>query len=141
MISIASAGTAGSRGQPARRPTSWMDVEKAILLRIVRGVYAPEQQLPSCEQLAAEVGANKNTVSKAYRSLAERGYLRTRAGSGTFVGRRPHPADPDADPERAITDISNLLVLVVQEAKLAGLQRQQFVTLCDETIARFYDPV
>jgi hypothetical protein len=24
---------------------------------------------------------------------------------------------------------------------MAGLQRQQFVTLCDETIARFYDPV
>jgi DNA-binding transcriptional regulator YhcF (GntR family) len=141
MISMTSAGTAGRRGQPARRPTSWMDVEKAILLRIVRGVYAPEAQLPSCEQFAAEVGANKNTVSKAYRSLAERGYLRTRAGSGTFVARRPSRTDPDADPERAIADIANLLVLVVQEAKMAGLQRQQFVTLCDETIARFYDPV
>jgi DNA-binding transcriptional regulator YhcF (GntR family) len=141
MASMTSASTAGRGRQPARRPTSWLDVEKAILLRIVSGVYTPEEQLPSCEQLAAEVGANKNTVSKAYRSLAERGYLRTRAGSGTFVARRPGPADPAADPERAIADIANLLVLVVQEAKMAGLQRQQFVTLCDETIARFYDPV
>ena len=122
---------------PDRRPSSWTEVEKAILLRIVSGVYEPGQQLPSCERLAGEVGANKNTVSKAYRSLAERGYLHTRAGRGTFVARRPARADS----ERALVDVSNLLALVVQEAKMAGLQRQQFVTLVDETIARFYDPV
>ena len=142
MISITSAGTAGRRG-PASAPPDLLDGcrEGDPPPRIVSGVYTPEEQLPSCEQLAAEVGANKNTVSKAYRSLAERGYLRTRAGSGTFVARRPSHTDPDADPERALGDIANLLVLVVQEAKMAGLQRQQFVTLCDETIARFYDPV
>src|SRR5215207_8252061 len=130
--------TVGRRnGATARRTSSWTEVEKAILLRIVSGVYEPAQQLPSCERLAAEVGANKNTVSKAYRSLAERGYLRTRAGSGTFVARRPARADSD----RALADIANLLALVVQEAKMAGLQRQQFVTLIDDTVARFYDPV
>ena len=125
----------GRRRSGGRR--SWTEVEKAILLRIVSGVYEPGQQLPSCEQLAAEVGANKNTVSKAYRSLAERGYLRTRAGSGTFVARRPARSDSD----RAVSDIANLLALVVQEAKMAGLQRQQFLSLIDETVARFYDPV
>jgi DNA-binding transcriptional regulator YhcF (GntR family) len=67
-------------GRPQRRPSSWTEVEKAILLRIVSGVYEPGQQLPSSEQPATELGANKNTVSKANRSLAERGYLRTRAG-------------------------------------------------------------
>ena len=138
MASAASAsGGRRRRGGPERRPTSWTEVEKAILLRIVSGVYEPGQQLPSCEQLAAEVGANKNTVSKAYRSLAERGYLRTRAGSGTFVERRPARSDSD----RAVADIANLLALVVQEAKMAGLQRQQFLSLIDDTVARFYDPV
>jgi DNA-binding transcriptional regulator YhcF (GntR family) len=134
------AGTRGAkrrRVSSARRPSSWTEVEKAILLRIVSGVYAPGQQIPSCEQLAAEVGANKNTVSKAYRSLAERGYLRTRAGSGTFVERRPARSDSD----RAVADVANLLALVVQEAKMAGLQRQQFLALIDDTVARFYDPV
>jgi hypothetical protein len=63
--------------------------------------------------------------------------LRTRAGSGTFVARRPARADSD----RALADIANLLALVVQEAKMAGLQRQQFVTLVDDTVSRFYDPV
>lgn len=128
---------AGQPRAPERRPSSRTEVEKAVLLRIVSGLYEPGQQLPSCEQLAAEVGANKNTVSKAYRSLAERGYVRTRAGSGTFVARRPARADS----ERALADVSNLLALVVQEAKMAGLQRQQFASLVDDTIARFYDPV
>src|SRR4051794_16461008 len=138
MVAVAKGRADRLRNGPsARRPSSWTDVEKAILLRIVSGVYVPGQQLPSCEQLAAEVGANKNTVSKAYRSLAERGYLRTRAGSGTFVARRPSRADAD----RAVADIANLLALVVQEAKMAGLQRQQFVTLIDETVARYYDPI
>jgi len=138
MVSVVKGRTDGRRNEPSkRRPSSWTDVEKAILLRILSGVYTPGQQLPSCEQLAVEVGANKNTVSKAYRSLAERGYLRTRAGSGTFVARRPARADSD----RAVADVANLLALVVQEAKMAGLQRQQFVALIYETIARFYDPV
>lgn len=138
MIAETRSRASGRRnGASARRTSSWTDVEKAILLRIVSGVYEPGQQLPSCEQLAAEVGANKNTVSKAYRSLAERGYLRTRPGSGTFVERRPARAGS----EQAITDIANLLALVVQEAKMAGLQRQQFASLIDETVARFYDPI
>jgi len=138
LTSAASAsGGRRRRGTPERRPSSWTEVEKAILLRIVSGVYEPGQQLPSCEQLAAEVGANKNTVSKAYRSLAERGYLRTRAGSGTFVERRPGRSDSD----RSVSEIANLLALVVQEAKMAGLQRQQFLSLIDDTVARFYDPV
>lgn len=128
---------AGGTRTSQRRPSSWTEVEKAVLLRIVSGTYEPGQQLPSCEQLASEVGANKNTVSKAYRSLAERGYLRTKAGSGTFVARRPARADS----ERALADVANLLALVVQEAKMAGLQRQQFASLVDDTIARFYDPV
>jgi DNA-binding transcriptional regulator YhcF (GntR family) len=131
------AGPNRERSGPDRRPSSWTEVEKAILLRIVSGVYEPGQQLPSCEQLASEVGANKNTVSKAYRSLAERGYLHSRAGRGTFVARRPARGDS----RRALADVSNLLALVVQEAKMAGLQRQQFATLVDDTIARFYDPV
>src|SRR5437879_1927192 len=78
----------------ARRPTSWVEVERAVLVRIAGGAYTPNQRLPTCEQLAAELGVNKNTVSKAYRALAERGYLRTAAGRGTFVARRPARGDP-----------------------------------------------
>src|SRR5215470_6882770 len=71
------------------RPVSWSEIERVVLLRIARNEYTAGQRIPTCEALASELGANKNTVSKAYRSLAQRGYLVTRAGFGTFISRRP----------------------------------------------------
>ena len=118
--------------------TTAHELEKAILLRIARGTYAPNSRLPTCEQLAAELGVNKNTVSKAYRSLAGRGYLRTTAGRGTFVLKRPAKSVHDAS--ATLAELSSLLALVVQEAKLAGLGREQFKDVVDEITARYYDP-
>src|SRR5262245_59582674 len=106
----------------SRPSVSWSQIERAILLRIARNEYSPGQRIPTCEALAAEFGANKNTVSKAYRSLAQRGYLLTRAGFGTFISRRPVRVSIDS----GIEDITGLLALAVQEAKLRGLGQAQF---------------
>src|SRR5688572_3259063 len=84
-----------SRAPVVKRMVSWSEIERAILLRIARKEYTPGEQIPTCEGLAAELGANKNTVSKAYRSLAQRGYLLTRAGFGTFISKRPVRGDLD----------------------------------------------
>ncbi len=117
--------------------TTAHELERAILVRIAAGTYAPNSRLPTCEQLAAELGVNKNTVSKAYRALAARGFLRTTAGRGTFVLQRPVKAVQD--PSAALTELSSLLALVVQEAKLAGLGREQFQDVVDQITARYYD--
>src|SRR3954471_22823517 len=85
-----------NRQAGVRRSVSWSQIERTILLRIARNEYLPGQRIPTCEALAAELGANKNTVSKAYRALAQRGYLLTRAGFGTFVSRRKVRADVDS---------------------------------------------
>jgi DNA-binding transcriptional regulator YhcF (GntR family) len=118
-----------------RRPTTAHDVARAVLFRIANGTYAPDNRLPTCEQFAAELGVNKNTVSKAYRVLAGRGYLRTSAGRGTFVLKQPRPADSTS----ALHDVASQLALVVQEAKLAGVDREQFTTLVSQTVGRYYD--
>jgi len=118
----------------SRRSVSWSQIERAILLRIARREYVPGQRIPTCEAVAAEFGANKNTASKAFRSLARRGYLLTRAGTGTFVSRRPVRVSPDA----AVDDITGLVTLAVQEAKLSGLQQVQFRRLVDEVINHGY---
>jgi GntR family transcriptional regulator len=117
--------------------TTAHELEKAILFRIAGGTYAQNSRLPTCEQLGAELGVNKNTVSKAYRALAGRGYLRTTAGRGTFVVKRQVKAYPDAS--AAVSELSSLLALVVQEAKLAGLGREQFREVVDQITARYYD--
>lgn len=125
----------GAGGVTERRPTSAHEVEKAILFRIANGTYGPNDRLPTCEQFALELGVNKNTVNKAYRALAGRGYLRTSAGRGTFVVKRASPVDPAT----AVHGVSSLLALVVQEAKLAGVDRDAFQRLVDETTRRYYD--
>lgn len=117
--------------------TTAHELERAILFRIAGGTYAQNTRLPTCEQLAAELGVNKNTVSKAYRALAARGYLRTTAGRGTFVMKRPVKTYPDAS--STVAELSSLLALVVQEAKLAGLGRQQFQEVVEQITARYYD--
>lgn len=117
-----------------KRSVSWSDIERALLLRIARKEYAPGQRIPTCEALAAEFGANKNTVNKAYRSLAQRGYLLTRAGFGTFIGKRPVRITLDG----ALDGITGLLSLALQEAKLSGLDQVQFRKVFDDVVTQAY---
>jgi hypothetical protein len=51
------------------------------------------------------------------------------------VQNQPVPADSTS----AVEGVSSLLALVVQEAKLAGVDREHFRELVDQTIARYYD--
>ncbi len=74
------------------RRNSVADIERVVLLRISTGRNRARNRIPHCEQLAKELGANKNTVSKAYHVLAEHGFLNPRAGRGTFVTKRPPSA-------------------------------------------------
>lgn len=110
------------------------EVERAILVRIATGNYPPAGRLPTCEQLAVELSVNKNTVNKAYRSLTQRGYLRSSVGRGTYVVTRP----PQEDHELR-EDLSHLVGLVVQEAKMAGLSRPALEGLFAGIVDRHYD--
>jgi DNA-binding transcriptional regulator YhcF (GntR family) len=118
------------------RPTTWADVERALIFRLASGVYQPGDRLPNCADLAADLGVNKNTASKAYRALAGRGYLRTVRGRGTFVIRPP----AGSDTVQSVDDVKSLLGLLLQEAKLSGLSQTQFLTLVQETTVQVYAP-
>ncbi|WP_441491577.1 GntR family transcriptional regulator [Bosea sp. 2RAB26] len=59
---------------------------KAILVRrLVDGVWAPGEGLPSEGQLAAEIGVSQGTVRKALDELASENLVVRRQGRGTFV--------------------------------------------------------
>jgi GntR family transcriptional regulator len=110
------------------------DVEKAILLRLATGDLRADQRLPTCTRLAEQLGVNKNTVSKAFQSLAGRGFLRSERGRGTFVARRvPRSARPEI-----LRHMQDLLLLVLQEAKLAGLDQDRFLLLVEQATSRYY---
>lgn len=60
-------------------------LKKQILEFITIGILSPKDKLPSVRALAAEIGVNPNTVSKAYQELEEQGYIYTEKGKGCFI--------------------------------------------------------
>ena len=72
-----------------RRPIYEQVVEKIQLL-IVRGVLAPNSQLPSVRKLATELSINPNTIHRAYAELQQQGFIYPVKGRGNFLS-------PDAE--------------------------------------------
>jgi GntR family transcriptional regulator len=49
------------------------------------GVILEGEKLPSCRNLAKELGINPNTVEKAYQMLEEKGYIHVIPKKGVYV--------------------------------------------------------
>jgi DNA-binding transcriptional regulator YhcF (GntR family) len=58
---------------------------RQIMLAIVAGDLRPNERLPSVREMALRHKIHPNTVSAAYVSLQENGWIDTRKGSGAFV--------------------------------------------------------
>lgn len=69
-----------------------VDIER----RITAGNLTPGQRLDPVRAVAVELGLAPNTVSAAYRTLGQRGFLVGEGRRGTFVAHRP-PLDMAAD--------------------------------------------
>jgi GntR family transcriptional regulator len=56
-----------------------------IQFAIASRQYPPGHRLPSTRQLALITGLHRNTISKVYRQLEEKGLVESLAGSGIYV--------------------------------------------------------
>jgi GntR family transcriptional regulator len=79
--------------------------------RILVGVIAPDEKLPSVRELSKALTVNPNTVQKAFRELERQGYVYTVSGVGTFASA---PEGIKAD-ERLIADSRAALSDVLRE--------------------------
>jgi DNA-binding transcriptional regulator YhcF (GntR family) len=70
-----------------------------VVLGVVSGDLRPGQRLPSTRELARRFRIHSNTVSAAYRELAERGWVELRRGSGIYVRASLDEALPETAPE------------------------------------------
>ena len=68
-----------------RTEAVFIQIAKRLEREILSGQYAPDGQLPSVRQLAAEASVNPNTVQKALQHLEEEGLLYTKGTVGRFV--------------------------------------------------------
>jgi len=67
-----------------------------IVLAITSGELKPNQKLPSTRSLARRFDLHSNTVNSAYRTLACKGWVDIRKGSGVYVRTLDQRTHPDA---------------------------------------------
>lgn len=68
-----------------RQPPIADQVRQLLRQRIQEGIYAPENRLPSEEQLSRELQVSRATLRTALASLATEGLLVRRQGDGTYI--------------------------------------------------------
>ena len=76
----------------------YVQIMNQIQHKIAAGEVAPDDQLPTVRQLAADLRVNFNTIARAYRMLDEAGVISTQHGRGTFI--LAPPSEEAADKRR-----------------------------------------
>lgn len=84
-----------------------------IVFLISTGKLKADQQLPSVRSLARQLEIHHNTVSRAYRELVQRGWLRRQPGTRLYVGDRPLAKSNDAT-------LDGLIDQAIQRAREKG---------------------
>ena len=92
----------------------YVQLRNEIVRGIARGEFAVGESLPTVRQLAADLGVNTMTVSKAYQALKAEGFLETDRRHGATVCRA-------GDPNGVFREkLAEELELLIAEAKLKG---------------------
>lgn len=71
------------------------EIARVLADRIVEGVIAPGDRLPSEGGLVDEFGASRSVIREALHRLQSRGLVRTRVGSGSYALTPPVPTTGD----------------------------------------------
>lgn len=104
----------------------YLQIRNQIIQGISDGRLSPGEQLPTVRTLAAEIGINTMTVSKAYQILKQEGYILADRRNGARV------RESFSHPNTLSTQNLNLLKQIISEAKISGMTMDDFVNKCTE---------
>lgn len=102
----------------------YLQLRNQIVSGISAGALEPGEQLPTVRALAAELGVNAMTVSKAYQLLKQEGFIVSDRRSGARVRERG-PQDGTLTRESR-----EQLRVLAAEAKARGMSRVDFLSMC-----------
>lgn len=106
----------------------YVQLRNEIVKGIGKGEFEEGETLPTVRQLAADLGVNSMTVSKAYQLLKSEGFIETDRRRGAVVCLTPGGTDA----ERAFREkIRSEMELLSAEAKLKGVGREEFIRMCE----------
>lgn len=111
----------------------YVQLRNEIVKGIGRGELSGGECLPTVRQLAADLGVNSMTVSKAYQTLKAEGFIETDRRRGAVV--RPDVRIGVQPDERFREKLEDELELLSAEAKIRGLGREEFIRLCSMAFA------
>jgi GntR family transcriptional regulator len=113
---------------------SVQQVRDLIIDRLISGIYPHSSKLPTARELAKEVGAHRNTVAKAYQTLAEMGLVTLRQGRGTYV-----TGIIDESNHRPLRDqIRTSATELIYRARRLGIPREELQKILAEEIDHHY---
>ncbi len=102
-----------------------------VLLAISTGRLPPGERLPTVRQLAIDARVNPNTVSRAYRELEIRGFVRTRRGMGTYAAVEASAARDESRHREVLEGFCNQ---VLADAGRLGLALEELVAELRERV-------
>jgi len=108
------------------REPIYEQVYNNVIKLISLGVLEPDHQLPPVRQMAAQLGVNPNTVSKAYKNLEQDGIIYSVVGRGSFV--MPQLTMANSKKLEAI----NKAVDSIRNAMNIGVKKQEILQLVDD---------
>jgi GntR family transcriptional regulator len=73
----------------------YRQLEEQVQRGILSGALAEGEKLPPVREVAAQLGVNPMTVSKAYSHLEMEGWVERQRGVGLFVLPRPQAAEDE----------------------------------------------
>ena len=107
----------------------YLQIVEAVKMRTAQGVYRAGGRLPSVREMAAEMGVNPNTLSRAYMELEREGFITTRRGEGSSITRSADRIDSERSAlARAARD------RFVSEVRGLALTREQIEDLLREIL-------
>ena len=108
----------------------YIQIKENIIKAIAVGNLSINQSLPSVRNMAENIGVNLHTVNKSYNELKNEGYLHIDRRKGAVVADLPLK-----DNETKINEIKDRAHLLISEAYLSGMEKDEFIKMCLE----YYD--
>lgn len=102
-------------------------IKNAIREEIISETLAAEEKLPSVRALARELSISILTVKKAYDELENEGFIESRQGLGTFVGKE----DPNLRLEEKQKKLEEALLEAVRISKDIEMEKDDLFELVD----------
>ena len=102
-------------------------IKNAIRDEILSGELVAGEKLPSVRALARELSISILTVKKAYDELENEGFIESRQGLGTFVGKE----DPNLRLEEKQKKLEESLLAAIRISKDIEMEKKDLIELLE----------